>query len=328
MGGFQQDDLYRVNYNSITQSERENLLLSLPFGDYGLSFIRFERFERFGIVSETAVYTDDCHEFVFVPGDTVMLGWDSFAEGMNDETFKELSEALSECDVTDVIGFLKSSTSPIRQVTISPMLVEREVNTIGWREVPLDSPELEPFKNEIDKNYKWVESHGGFELNKKFRMRRFEDNLTIELFCPVSLDELIGKIHETKFSLPTEDEWEYLCGCGKRTLFRWGDSFDTNMKLCHFNCNDLNESPDSLEQPNGFGLSIAYDPYMLEVVENSEYFLKGGDGGCNICGGSGIVLGYFPVSTFFRSESLSNDSLDWQSDIGGDYTFYRKVIRL
>ena len=69
MGGFQQDDLYRVNYNSITQSERENLLLSLPFGDYGLSFIRFERFERFGIVSETAVYTDDCHEFVFVPND-------------------------------------------------------------------------------------------------------------------------------------------------------------------------------------------------------------------------------------------------------------------
>jgi len=66
----------------------------------------------------------------------------------------------------------------------------------------------------------------------------------------------------------------------------------------------------------------------MEVAEHSEYFLKGGDGGCNICGGSGMVLGYLPVSTFFRSESLSSDSLRFQDDIGGDYTFYRRIVRL
>jgi hypothetical protein len=67
---------------------------------------------------------------------------------------------------------------------------------------------------------------------------------------------------------------------------------------------------------------------MQEVAEDSEYFLKGGDGGCNICGGSGMVLGYFPVSAFFRAASLSDDDLDCQSDIGGDYTFYRRIVRL
>jgi len=83
-----------------------------------------------------------------------------------------------------------------------------------------------------------------------------------------------------------------------------------------------------LEEPNQFGLSIAYYPYKYEVVENSEYFLKGGDGGCGICGGSGMVLGYLPTATYFRSVSLSNDELNQQNDIGGDYTFFRRIVRL
>ena len=47
-----------------------------------------------------------------------------------------------------------------------------------------------------------------------------------------------------------------------------------------------------MEEPNFFGLSIAYDPYMREVVQADRLTTCGGDGGCNICGG----LAHFSVS--------------------------------
>ena len=48
--------------------------------------------------------------------------------------------------------------------------------------------------------------------------------------------------------------------------------------------------------PNFFGLSIAYDPYMREVVQADSLTTCGGDGGCNICGGLGPFLGFLPLS--------------------------------
>jgi hypothetical protein len=89
-----------------------------------------------------------------------------------------------------------------------------------------------------------------------------------------------------------------------------------------------NKEPDTLEEPNQFGLSIAYDPYMWEVCENSEHFLKGGDGGCNFCGGMELVMGYLPVATYFRTPMEEDMIGEYKNDIGGDYTFYRRIVRL
>ena len=48
-----------------------------------------------------------------------------------------------------------------------------------------------------------------------------------------------------------------------------------------------------MEEPNFFGLSIAYDPYMREVVQADRLTTCGGDGGCNICGG--LPISRFPT---------------------------------
>ena len=48
--------------------------------------------------------------------------------------------------------------------------------------------------------------------------------------------------------------------------------------------------PFDMEVPNFSGLSIAYDPYMREVVEAALFSTCGGDGGCNICTGLGPLL--------------------------------------
>ena len=106
---------------------------------------------------------------------------------------------------------------------------------------------------------------------------------------------------------------EYLCGGGCRTLFPWGDDLDYNMNLLYFSKED-NDKYD-LEEPNFFGLSIAYDPYKMEVIDNKS-FSKGGDGGCNICGGYGDFLGYLPCSPYF------NQVIDYEEeDLNGDFNF-------
>ena len=321
--------LFNPRYGNLPREERESLLLSLPKCDGRFAFQRFERFERFGMATDTAVYNCKGAEFVFVPGGEATLGWDAFAVGPDADTLREIEDIF-----TDEFGYeeppeleavFRESMSAVRKVNIGPMLVERHINDIGWRNVASDSPELAPFQKDIKKHF------SGTKLTISGGMRIFKDGKTGEtrtqIYEPASLDSFLSRLHGEKFSLPTEDEWEYLCGGGSRTLFRWGDSFDYEMKLRHFEeaC-PSKDAPYTLKEPNQFGLSIAYDPYKMEVVENSEYFLKGGDGGCNICGGLGMVFGYLPTATYFRSESLSDGR--HQKDIGGEYTFYRRIVRL
>ena len=39
---------------------------------------------------QTGIFEKDGREFVLVPGDTVTLGWEQFAEGLNQESREEL----------------------------------------------------------------------------------------------------------------------------------------------------------------------------------------------------------------------------------------------
>ena len=115
----------------------------------------------------------------------------------------------------------------------------------------------------------------------------------------------------------------YLCGGGCRTLFPWGDGLDYSMRLHWFEDMDEDENrPYDMEEPNFFGLSIAYDPYMREVVQADRLTTCGGDGGCNICGGLGPFLGFLPCSPHCKPEVQEDNELN------GDYDFYRPIIRL
>ena len=113
------------------------------------------------------------------------------------------------------------------------------------------------------------------------------------------------------FSLPTADEWAYLCGGGGRTLFPWGDGLDYSMRL-HYD----------MEEPNFFGLSIAYDPNMREVVQTDRLTTCGGDGGCNICGRLGPFLGFLPCSPHCKPEVQEDNERN------GDHDFHRPIIRV
>ncbi|MQY31320.1 hypothetical protein [Nocardia aurantia] len=94
----------------------------------------------------------------------------------------------------------------------------------------------------------------------------------------------------------TPDEWEYACGAGATTLFRWGDDTpDTGYPFDH--------SAGAHRKPNLWGLSIGQDPYRHEFT-TERGIVCGGDGGSATCGGTGFFLGWLTLATSFRDKEF------------------------
>ena len=99
-------------------------------------------------------------------------------------------------------------------------------------------------------------------MHQSARIERTEKGFQICIYNRTDYDELLAMLENRGFSLPTADEWAYLCGGGCRTLFPWGDGLDYSMRLRWFEDMDEDENrPYDMEEPNFFGLSIAYDLY-------------------------------------------------------------------
>ncbi|WP_078672302.1 SUMF1/EgtB/PvdO family nonheme iron enzyme [Chitinophaga eiseniae] len=317
----------RQAWNALPKQEAAAILQQLIDAQFpGFTIKRFETFEKFCQHTYTAVLDYEGAEFVFVPGDTVVLGLDSWnmatenrnnMAGMFDDNFGEMD------------NYIRERLSPVRTVTIGPMIVERTYRQTGYFPVELTDERLTS-DDYFEKTYAEVKAspreHWNYTVNDAFRLVKSGDNITAWLYQGASREELLQEIQATGFRLPTEDEWEYLCGGGSRTLYPWGDAIDYGKDYLYFKKNDHPEI--YLDIPNQFGLVIANNPYRYEVMMDSEYFLKGGDGGCNLCGGGGLDLGYLSVSTYFRDSSIFDEDLHYEEEITGDYTFVRRIKRI
>lgn len=114
----------------------------------------------------------------------------------------------------------------------------------------------------------------------------------------------------SEFRLPTVDEWEYACCGGGRSLFRCGDVCPVS------NSNDEKKSG-LHRQPNAFGLMMNSSTYGSEVCQGPK--LRGGDGGCSVCGGMGNVATWLPFATSFQVPDEEVDAW-WIDDV-----FVRRV---
>lgn len=144
-----------------------------------------------------------------------------------------------------------------------------------------------------------------------------------------SLSQVVSSLKEGPFTLATEDEWEYLCNGGARTLFRWGDVWDDDIRHAIYGngCavdygEDSKNTLTVLEQPNMLGLFIAYDSYKYEIIDHTQY-VKGGDGGCSLCGGDGPIYILPCYTAFYRQEVFQSEY-----GLSKDYYSYRRIIRL
>ena len=209
-------------------------------------------------------------------------------------------------------------------MTIGPMFVGRKLEEIGWESVPMNDPRITAHPEWLENLQRWAgQDSQSFEIHETVRFERNADSWRAWLCHPMTYPEFQRSLlWELAASLPTPDEWAYLCGGGCRTLFPWGDGLDYKMKLHHFEREEEQGKSYDIEQANFFGLSIAYDPYKRELVDGKTLTTCGGDGGCNICGGMGPLLGYLPCSPHCKPEVREDN------EIHNDYDFFRPVIRV
>ena len=316
------EKLFRPQFNQMETTEKQALMERLA-ARYDMTFLGLHTFDRWGQSCTTGIFRKDSREFVFVPGDAVILGWEQFAVGLNQESQEELEYLFQEWEIEqNPAEFIRESMAPVRQTVISPMLVGRELEEINWEPVKLEDPRLRS---------EWLEDFRQFALTDRdsltlagrARFERDSDSWQVSLYHEVDYLDFQNRLQKQGFSLPTADEWAYLCGGECRTLFPWGDGLDYSMRLRWFEDMDEDENrPYDMEEPNFFGLSIAYDPYMREVVQADRLTTCGGDGGCNICGGLGPFLGFLPCSPHCKPEVQEDKELN------GDYDFYRPIIRV
>ena len=317
------EKLSRPQFNQMDTTEKQALMESLA-ARYTMTFLGLHTFDRWGQSCTTGIFEKDGREFVFVPGDTVTLGWERFAVGLNQESREELDYLFQEWEMEpqNPEEMIRESMAPVRQAAIGPMLVGRELEELCWEPVALDDPRLRP---------EWLEEFRQFALTGRdsltlvghARFERDGDGWQAALYHRMDYSDFRSQLQKQGLSLPTADEWAYLCGGGCRTLFPWGDGLDYSMRLHWFEDMEEDENrPYDMEEPNFFGLSIAYDPYMREVVQADRLTTCGGDGGCNICGGLGPFLGFLPCSPHCKPEVQENKELN------GDYDFYRPIIRV
>ena len=316
------EKLFRPQFNQMETTEKQALMERLA-ARYDMTFLGLHTFDRWGQSCTTGIFRKDSREFVFVPGDAVILGWEQFAVGLNQESQEELEYLFQEWEIEqNPAEFIRESMAPVRQTVISPMLVGRELEEINWEPVKLDDPRLRS---------DWLEDFRQFALTDRdsltlagrARFERDGDSWQASLYHEMDYLDFQNLLQKQGFSLPTAEEWAYLCGGGCRTLFPWGDGLDHSMRLHWFEDMDEDENrPYDMEEPNFFGLSIAYDPYMQEVVQADRFTTCGGDGGCNICGGLGPFLGFLPCSPQCKPKVQEDNALN------GDYNFYRPIIRV
>ena len=317
------EKLFRPEFHQMETAEKQALMERLA-ARYAMAFLGLHTFDRWGQSCATGVFEKDGREFVFVPGDTVTLGWDHFAAGLDPDSREELDELFREWEIEQSPeALIRESMAPVRQATIGPMLVGRKLEELCWEPVKMNDPRVTAHPDWLKKfrDFAWSDLES-LTLHQSARIERMKSGFHIWIYNRTDYDTLLAGLEQQGFSLPTADEWAYLCGGGCRTLFPWGDGMDYSMHLHHFESLEDEDKPFDMEGPNFFGLSIAYDPYMREVVKAEQFTTCGGDGGRSICGGLGIFLGFLPCSPHCKPEVQEDKELN------GDYDFYRPMIRV
>jgi formylglycine-generating enzyme required for sulfatase activity len=259
-----------------------------------------------------AFFDRDGARFALIPGGEVTLGYDQAAFMPSPGQVAAMDEmreyfADDEEDATvDLPAYLAQLVSreykdrflmPVRRATIAPFLLETQATEAGVFPVAaeeyLTAAQIASFRRQPG-----MQAEMGVS-GQAIRVRSGDaDGVRVFVHRHPSHAEVTAALARSGFRLPSSDEWEYACGAGGRTLFRWGD----DCPLRRLPILDDEDEPDSAwdlhERSNAFGLHFSGNPYDWEICAEPG-LMRGGDGGVAICGGEGTVAAWTALATAF-----------------------------
>ncbi len=234
--------------------------------------------------------------FSLVPGDRVRLGYDADRFVPSPHQAASFADSAEEYDLPAITEFVEAMTSPDRVVELPAMLVGVEALEPCLESVPIDDPRVRKLVADSGSRSGGTITLSGRDGGLKVE---FDERGQVRHACVVeqiSYEEALRKTAASGVRTSTPDEWEYACGAGASTLFRWGDdSLDDGYPFDH--------SAGPHREPNLWGLSIGQDPYRHEFTTEPA-IVCGGDGGGATCGGSGFFLGWLTLATAYRDKDF------------------------
>lgn len=325
-------DLPLERWEGATDSERRAIAVRLARElPTGFEFDGVRRYHMGEQQHYVALFLQGTSTFALIPGGPVTLGYDTARpwEPTSDELDSwQGGDDASFAPEQTIQEYIAEVTLRPRRVEFTPFLIETVPEEFGRELIGLDDPIVQAILTRGLMPYPGVSGMG------KTRVRRTkEGSILADRFTDGKWThaDLAQQLAAEGYRFPTSDEWEYACGAGTQTLFRWGDHVPCDWPWLDSECR-YGDSPggfpygwDITGEPNAFGIVIAYNSYKNELVAEIG-MTRGGDGGCAACGGEAQLIKWLRYATaYFEEEFCTYDPAE---PITVGYTIGRRVLAL
>lgn len=308
-----------------------------------VSDVEYKEFSLSGVKCQTFECSIDGERFVLVPGNKeAILGWNFGTQGLPVTTwdapvtestaYYQKMQANYRLETTeDWDAFVNESTSSLRKVAISPMLVQKKALPVGTTylgEFNLVTGEFNgevesfmPIKNRLMTHFEapqTLEDCLLFEIpTELFEKNQYYGKLQVEkdtyrIFSHQSCTHqtLKKEVHDQVFDLLTEDEWEYVNGGGTRRLFRWSNDLERG------NNYQGRQITKKMNQENMFGLFFETSNHAWELTDSNHLKMeKMSDNGIPL-------FDSLPLASYYRSRQILSEEKEL---LPSDF-IYRKAI--